>query len=246
MKYSLILLLLSPVLLTGQVTEGALSGAWESSFPDGQGGDNRLVMIVAEGYLAMTAYAGDSTGQFLATLGGSYTSTADTFYLTYEFDSSNPDNVGQTTAMAYSVTGSLLVFNQDKAWQRIDDGDGPLAGAYEITGRKEDGQMRRRPVTGPRRTMKILSGSRFQWVAFNTETAEMLGTGGGTYTAEAPQYIERIEFFSRDPERVGKQLSFDYKIRNDEWHHMGFSSKGEPLYETWGHRPPATYPEAEK
>lgn len=238
MNKLLVLLLLSPLLLLAQAPDTGLEGAWQSSFPDGQGGDNRLVMIVQDGYFVMTAYAGDTTGQFLATLGGSYTLSPDTLRVTYEFDSGTPANVGRSTAMPYTVTGSLLVFNQDKAWQRLDDGDGPLAGAYEITGRKEEGEMRRRPVTGPRRTMKILSGSRFQWIAYNTETAEFLGTGGGTYTAEAPLYIERIEFFSRDPERVGKQLSFDFKIRNNEWHHMGLNSSGEPLYETWGHRPP--------
>lgn len=246
MKVLSVLLLLSPLLLFGQATDTALEGAWEGSFPDGNGGQNRLVMIVADGYFVMTAFAGDTTGQFIATLGGSYTATPDTMHVTYEFDSGTPANVGRTAAMPYTATGSLLVFNQDKAWQRIDDGNGPLVGAYEITGRKEDGEMRRRPVSGPRRTMKVLSGSRFQWIAYNTETAEMLGTGGGTYTAEAPLYIERIEFFSRDPERVGKQLSFDFKIRNNEWHHMGLSSQGEPLYETWGHRPVAASASAEE
>ena len=239
MKNLLVILLLSPLCLLAQTTDNALEGAWESSFAAADGGENTLSMIVQDGYFAMTAY-GDTSGQFIATLGGSYTVTPDTFFVTYEFDSSTPENVGRTVAMPYTVTGSLLVFNGDKAWQRIDEGTGELAGAWEITGRKEDGEMRRRPVTGPRRTMKILSGSLFQWIAFNTETAEFLGTGGGTYSAEDGQYIERIGFFSRNPERVGKQLSFDYKIRNNEWHHMGVSSEDKPLHETWGHRPKPT------
>ena len=235
MKNLLVLLLTSPLWVLAQSDQSALRGAWQSSFAGADGATNTLNLIVEDGYFAMTAY-NDSTGQFIATLGGSYTESADTFLVTYEFDSSTPENVGTTVAMPYAVTGSLLVFNGDKAWQRVDDGAGELAGAWEITGRKEDGEMRRRPVTGPRRTMKLLSGTRFQWIAYNTETAEFMGTGGGSYTATDGQYIERIKFFSRDPERVGKQLSFDYRIRNNEWHHTGVSSTDQPLYETWGHR----------
>ena len=213
-----------------------LVGAWKSTFVDANGRENDLVMIVEDGYFVMTAFnVPDST--FIATLGGSYTADGTDFSVVYEFDSSDSTNVGVATAMGYRLTGSVLVFNDDKAWQRIDDGTGVLAGAWQIAGRKEDGEMRRRPATGPRRTMKILSGDRFQWIAYNTETREFLGTGGGTYTTTDQLYQERIEFFSRDASRVGTQLSFDFKIRNDEWHHMGQTSAGAPLYETWGHRP---------
>ncbi|WP_157974278.1 membrane or secreted protein [Lewinella sp. IMCC34183] len=236
MKQLFILLWLSPLLLPAQDTGAALRGAWQSSFTGADGEEHELSMLIQDGYFSMTAYDVDDKS-FLATLGGSYEITGDTLLVTYEWDSSVPQNVGSTRAMPFGVNGSLLVFNGDKAWQRAGEGDGELAGAWQITGRKQDGEMRRRTPTGPRRTMKILTGGRFQWIAYNTESREMLGTGGGTYTAEEPRYSEKIEFFSRDPERVGDQLSFDYKIRNSEWHHMGFSSKGDPLYETWGHRP---------
>lgn len=235
MKYFLFLLSAAPLLLGAQSAPQDLSGAWQTTFLDGKGVTNQLSMIIVDGYFAMTAYNADST-TFIATLGGSYRADSTNFLITYEFDSSDPANVGSSASMAYELAGSVLVFNKDKVWQRVDDGQGPLAGAWQITGRKENGEMRRRAPTGPRRTMKILSGSRFQWIAYNTETREFLGTGGGKYTAEDPLYIEHIEFFSRDPQRVGAQLSFDYKTRNNEWHHSGLSSKGEPIYETWGHR----------
>ncbi|MBB4078219.1 hypothetical protein GGR28_000820 [Lewinella aquimaris] len=235
MKLILFLLLVSPVFLTAQTSEEALQGAWESSFLDENGTTNTLSMIIEEGYFSMTAYNKEEKN-FIATLGGKYEVADDSFNVTYEFDSSTPDNVGKTVAMPFVVDGSLLVFNGDKAWQRLDDGSGPLAGAWEITGRKQDGEIRKRDTSGPRHTMKILSGTRFQWIAFNTETAEFMGTGGGSYTSEGDKYVERIEFFSRDPERVGAELGFDYKVVDDEWHHSGLSSKGDPIYETWGHR----------
>ena len=235
MQHFIFLLLLAPLAAAAQTDAERLAGAWQHTYESPDGNERTLSMIIQDGYFVMTNYGLDDK-RFLGTLGGSYTVAADTFRVTFEWDSTTPDNVGTTRGMGYVLTDQLLVFNGNTVWQRVDDGGGPLAGAWQITGRKVDGEMTRRTPTGPRRTMKLLSGSRFQWIAYNTETREMLGTGGGTYTAEEPRYMEKIEFFSRDPERVGDQLSFDFKIRNNEWHHMGFSSKGDPLYETWGHR----------
>ena len=236
MKCLLFLLLLTPFAATSaQSTADQLAGAWSTTYLDGNGRTNELTMTIVDGYFAMTAFNQDSA-VFVATLGGSYEATDSIFTVTYEFDSGNPDNVGRTVDMPYRAVGSLLVFNNDKAWKRVDAAGGELAGAWQITGRKQEGEMRRRKSDGPRRTMKILSGTRFQWIAYNTETKEFMGTGGGGYTLEDGRYTEQIEFFSRDPERVGDYLSFDYKIRNNEWHHSGLSSKQQPIYETWGHR----------
>ncbi|MDX1470670.1 MAG: hypothetical protein R3213_04170 [Flavobacteriaceae bacterium] len=60
-----------------------------------------------------------------------------------------------------------------------------------------------------------------------------MGTGGGTYTTEDGKYTENIEFFSRDNSRVGASLEFDFELVDGDWHHSGFSSKGDPLYEIW-------------
>ena len=83
-------------------------------------------------------------------------------------------------------------------WKRLDDGSpGVLANAWLITGRKRNGEMTQRKP-GPRKTMKILSGARFIWIAYNVETKEFMGTGGGTYTTVDRVYTENIDFFSRD------------------------------------------------
>ena len=60
-----------------------------------------------------------------------------------------------------------------------------------------------------------------------------MATGGGTYLLKNGEYIEQIDFFSKDNSRVGASLSFKYKIENNEWHHSGLSSKGDPIYELW-------------
>jgi hypothetical protein len=81
--------------------------------------------------------------------------------------------------------------------------------------------------------MKILSGTRFQWIAYNTETGEFSGTGGGTYTTVDNQYTENIDFFSRDSSRVGAILSFKFQKIDGIWNHSGKNSRGQPLYELW-------------
>ncbi len=96
----------------------------------------------------------------------------------------------------------------------------------------------KRDTSGPRKTMKILSGTRFQWIAYNTATKEFMGTGGGTYTTIDGKYTENIGFFSRDDSRVGASLEFNYELKDGDWHHSGFSSKGNPIYEVWSKRTP--------
>ena len=236
MKYLLSLLLLISLhpRAVARSTPTELSGAWESSYVTEDQRVGKLLMIIQDGYFAMTSYVDSS---FQATLGGSYLADDQHFTVRYEFDSADPAAVGPATTMDYHLTGNLLLFNGSKAWNRIDEGRGELAGAWIITGRKRNGEMTRRETSGPRKTMKILSGSRFQWIAFNTATGEFHGTGGGRYELrDGRLYLEKIDFFSRDDSRVGQQLSFDYKVRNQEWHHSGLSSKGQPMYETWGRR----------
>lgn len=241
MPYLLLLALaLLPALASAQTDPDDLIGAWASEFTDNQGRDCQLTMTIADGFMVMTAYHAAS-GEFLSTLGGPYRADYATFGLTYEFNTTDSNAVGGAIAMPYRLIGRrVLIFNDDKLWTRVDDGQpGSLAGAWEIIGRKRDGRMRDLTARrdGPRKTMKILSGTRFQWIAFDTEKKQFRGTGGGSYeTNDDGLYIEKIEFFSRDPSRTGQQLSFDYRLFNGQWIHRGQSSKGKPIHEVWGRR----------
>ena len=89
---------------------------------------------------------------------------------------------------------------------------------------------------GPRKTFKVCSGTRFQWAAYNVETKQFSGTGGGTYTFKDGKYTENIKFFSRDNSRVGMSLEFDFELNEGKWHHKGYSSKGDPMHEVWSPR----------
>lgn len=214
----------------------ALQGAWTSSETNEAGEKIIITTIVMDGYLAETSYH-EKSGAFIETFGGSWTVHENTFSLTLEFSSSDSTIVGTTRESVFDLKGDTITFQGiDKVWTRIDAGQkGDLNGAWLITGRKRDGNMVRR-TPGDRKTMKILSSSRFQWIAFNTGTGKFSGTGGGSYTAENGTYTEQIEFFSRDNSRVGAKLNFQYEVIENEWHHSGLSSKGAPIYEIWSPR----------
>jgi len=213
-----------------------LEGAWESTETYDEGVEIQYVTIISDGYISQAFYD-KSTGEFKGTWGGVFSVKEDVISYTFEFSSFDQELVGTSRKMDFNLIEDKLQVDDDKVWTRIDDGTpGELFGAWLISGRKRDGEIVKRDTSGPRKTMKILSGTRFQWIAFNTETKEFMGTGGGTYTTIDGKYTENIRFFSRDDSRVGASLEFNYELKDGDWHHSGLSSKGDPIYEIWSKR----------
>ncbi len=209
-----------------------MMGAWKTTFSNDQGEEMMISVIVTDGYWSETIYKQD---EFILAAGGSWKLKEQAFVPTYEFHTDEPEKVGTTETQPYRFEGDALYFEgSDYKWEKVDNGEpGELAGAWLISGRMRDGEIARRETDRPRKTMKILSGTRFQWIAYNTESKEFMGTGGGTYTTQDGKYTERIDFFSRDNSRVGAELPFDFELVDGEWHHKGLSSKGQPIYEIW-------------
>ncbi len=212
-------------------------GAWERYHTADTGEKVKSVVIFCEGYQVLTNYDA-STGKFLNCNGGTWRIAGDMVTEKVEFDTNNPARVGSEVSFQVFNHDSVMgIVGRDFNFKRIDNGTpGALQGAWLMSGRVVDGQTQLRDTSGPRKTMKILSGTRFQWIAYNTETKEFSGTGGGTYTTSNGEYTENIEFFSRDDTRVGNSLKFNYKLVDGNWHHSGISSKGEPIYEIWSLR----------
>lgn len=212
------------------------TGAWETTFEDENGRKIKAISILMDGFIAET-WVDASNNNFIRAHGGSWSIDKNKFTMLFEFNSSDSTTVGATIHEIFERKGDKIQFENDtKIWTRIDEGKkGDLAGAWLFAGRKKDGEITRRKPS-QRKTMKILSKTRFQWVAFHTGTGKFSGTGGGTYTAKKGKYVENIDFFSRDNSRVGASLSFDFEVKDGEWHHSGLSSKGNPIYEIWAPR----------
>jgi hypothetical protein len=211
-----------------------ITGAWQSS----EAG-TETVMIVAEGHFSAATYKnGGKT--FVGTRGGKWKAENRSHVFTDEFNTIEPAKHGVPQTCTITIKKNELLLKEATGkttrYTRIDDGrPGALAGAWLITGRQTDTGMQ--TITpGDRKTMKILSGTRFQWIAYNSKTNEFFGTGGGTYTTQDGRYTENIGFFSRDSTRVGMQLNFDFSLPDGAWRHQGKSSKGDPIDELWTRR----------
>ncbi|NML37617.1 membrane or secreted protein [Chitinophaga sp. G-6-1-13] len=206
-----------------------IRGAWKSDH-----GGVSSILLITPNYFSITSYKDTS---FIDTMGGTWKSDGSKdVSIKIEFNTEERNQIGWVGSVPVSYADGKLFTNQSGGqrveWTRVDNGDGPLAGSWQITGREQDGKMN--TITpGARKTVKILTGTRFQWVAINTDTGEFFGTGGGTYTFQNGVYTEKIDFFSRDNSRVGASLTFKGKVDGNSWDHSGLSSKGEPIHEVW-------------
>jgi hypothetical protein len=224
---------------TPQKTVASSSSAWQKVVTT-DNGQLTHVLLFSGPYFSWTVYETDG-GAFQFTKGGSWKKDGKNMEVMYEFHSAKPEQVGISetwTVKQKKKTLSLRGAELEGSWSSLDKGvDSPLDGPWIFSGRKRDGEIQRVDMTTrPRKTMKILTENRFQWIAFNTETGDFHGTGGGSYTATDGVYTENIEFFSRDNSRVGASLEFQFEVKEGDWHHSGKNSRGEPLYEIWSKR----------
>ncbi|WP_345156494.1 membrane or secreted protein [Pontibacter saemangeumensis] len=222
------------------VQQAELAGAWRlasgtaefASLPEGA----TAVAMLEDGYFTV-AYFSPTAKKFIGTYGGTYTASNGNMTLNFEYNTLDNATVGTTTSLTYTLKNGQLQINSDRqqSWEKLspENTTTPLEGTWRITGRAgEDGKIN--PMQrGPRKTLKVLSDGRFQWIAFNTETKEFSGTGGGTYTAKNGKYTEHIDFFSRDSSRVGASLGFNYEVKDGKWLHTGKSSAGKDISEVW-------------
>ena len=212
-------------------------GAWERYYDDENGNSIKSVVIFSEKFQSIAMYNAD-TGEFIYSNGGTWELNDNMMTEKVEFDTANSERVGDILTFEVKITNDSLSL-PDANWHfsKIDDGTpGELNGAWLMSGRYRNGVKQTRSTDRPRKTMKILSGKRFQWIAFDTDKKEFKGTGGGTYTTIDGKYSEKIEFFSRDNSRVGMDLEFDFNIDDGNWIHKGKTSKGDPLHEIWQKR----------
>lgn len=212
-------------------------GAWERNHLSKEAVELKSIVIFSESHQVLTTYE-TFTGKFVYSNGGTWKLNNNIMTEKVEFDTNDSTRVGSILEFDVELNDSIMhIVGSDMNFKRIDDGNpGKLDGAWLMSARFRDGKKQLRDTAKPRKTMKILSGTRFQWIAYNTETKKFMGTGGGTYSTINGDYVENIEFFSRDDSRVGVSLKFNFKLLNKKWEHKGFSSKGNPIHEVWSMR----------
>lgn len=210
--------------------EAVMYGGWMSR----EEGLCRLILI-QDDYLFYTVYD-DKKPTFHYCWGGPLKRASNQLLVRLDFHSNGLPASGREKQLNLQQEGgSMRIEEEGKStiWYKLKDPEGALTGVWRISSRQQNGKMTPIPLRA-RRTLKLLTGNRFQWVAMNIETGEFFGSGGGSYQFEDGRYTEYIGFFSRDSSRVGQKLQFSGKLLPDgQWEHSGKSSKGEPLFEIW-------------
>lgn len=217
-----------------------LSGAWKLVSQNGKPfTDGECIKIFSESYFMFGQYGVD--GAFIKAGGGNYTIEGKKFNEVLDFFTADSSRVRKPVTYSYSLKKDELSVEASidgtvlkETWKKIDDSASEIKGGWKFGARVDDeGKAGERRMTGPRQTIKILSGKHFQWAAFNYETKQFMGTGGGVYSLKDNLYTESIQFFSRDNSKVGISLSFACKLEGTDWYHKGKGTTGNPVSEVW-------------
>lgn len=216
-----------------------LQGSWKAE-TNVDGKPATQLLMVSGNYFSLTEYV-TADGDFISTKGGKLTVDNGSLDILLEFNTLDSTLVMKGEKFKVKLTSKGVQFKSDFLGKNTfkpvkSEIASPLQNPWLFSGRERNGEMSRRSGDRPRKTMKILTDTHFQWIAYNTETGKFFGTGGGTYSAKDGVYTENIEFFSRDKNRVGASLKFNFEVKGEDWHHKGKSSKGDPMYEVWSAR----------
>lgn len=211
----------------------ALTGAW------GFGNeDHKSVMIFSNNVFSVAEYSVKEK-KFINSYGGTWHTEGNKLIRTIEWHSKDSTHVGANFYNDFRIKNNQLDLSvPNEKWERLDNGGpGALSGVWVITGNYTNDKVSKRgnPFY-PRRTMKVLSGKYFHWIAYNVATRQFLNAGGGTYTTADNKYTENIEFFTKTPESIGKSLVFDYSFVDGDWRHKGQKSTGGAMDECWTKR----------
>lgn len=168
-KFLFVLSSLSLVTVQGIAQGGnSLNGAWKADE-----GDQKAVLLFQDGYFTHTVYTDKA---FLYSYGGPYTLADGHIDVDVEFNSREAN--GETNPLrhvktAFELKGNQLALNLEGkkvSWERLDGSDAPLAGVWQITDRLEDGTIVPIQRSGTRKTLKMLTVTRFQWFAIDPAT----------------------------------------------------------------------------
>ncbi len=206
--------------LAGQET--SIVGAWQS-----QDGDDETVLICQAGYIVIAEFNPVNTA-FYYSSGGSYTLTKERLIvgLAFTTNRSEAQQPGEKRQLEYSRLGDKLSITKDDSikvlFTRIDNGNGMLAGVWQLAGKH-----------GALKDLLILSAGRFQRIHFNTQTNELISSYGGRYDYSDEKYIEHINFYRKDPDKIGKSVSFTVEIHQNRMTIKRKNEKGETVEEEW-------------
>jgi len=138
-------------------------GAWERIHTSKNGKELKSVVIFSESHQSISIYE-SKTGRLVHSNGGTWELKGKTMTEVVEFDTDNPERVGSAVVFDINIDDEFLeIVGSEMKFSRLDNGaPGDLNGAWLMSARIRDGKKQERDISRPRKTMKILSGTRFQ------------------------------------------------------------------------------------
>jgi hypothetical protein len=216
-----------------------LNGAWRLVEKNNQPITHEVIKLFSNSYFTSASYK-KSTGEFLEAKGGTYSLNGLSYKEHLEIDSTTPEHSGISREYyAELKNGRLWITNLKtgvkEQWEKFDEADDyQMAFCWRIHKKKDEGDSEWRTIKyAPRKTLKMITNSRYQVLALNSETGQFVGSSGGTWSGDGDSYIEHIEFFSKDQRNVGRSLEFQRSFEDGLWLHTGKTSKDELMMEKW-------------
>ena len=70
---------------------------------------------------------------------------------------------------------------------------------------------------------KYLTDTHFTWINYDKNNDVLTGMGGGTYTFDGENYVEKIEFFLPPTSSIlGQEIYFTATFKDGNWYHNGY------------------------
>ena len=91
------------------------------------------------------------------------------------------------------------------------------------------------PLPKGARDIKVISGGRFMFAAYDAASGKPLYTAGGTFVLNGTSYTEHMDFASDiiGAGLIGKNQQFTIKVDGDTFTQTGTLTNGKPLSEVW-------------
>jgi hypothetical protein len=111
----------------------------------------------------------------------------------------------------------------------------PLVGTWKRVAARYSESDDWKDATNEVTTLKHITGSHFSFIAFKSDTKEVVNAFGGTVTIEGEKYIETVDYGPKEMLQLldGKQQVFDWKIDGKLFTQSGTLSFGQYIGERW-------------
>ncbi len=188
-----------------------LIGAWSGQ--DSRDGRAIEVVVIFTAAHQVAVWFDPVDGEVVHTNGGLWSRSGTRVTEIVEFDSDNPGRVGSSVSFDVDLSDTeLSIVGSDMRLTRVDGGDqGRLEGAWLLFERLEAGRWI--ASESSLRTVRLMSGERFQQVVYDPESGRLVSTLGGTYVTGRDELVETVEFRRSPPNAGGPQVR--YSLRQD-------------------------------